>query len=112
MEYYMPDIPHTDFLAIFVLGALVILFGTGYAAFFTLVKLKLVKRYQMIFAYLSWAIQAYCMYYLGMLLKVEPYTQKVLIGAMVGYLIFPHIVYFILEKVHNEYEHKPEINQI
>ncbi|WP_281950738.1 hypothetical protein [Nitrosophilus kaiyonis] len=112
MEYYMPDIPYTDFLSIFVLAALVILFGTGYAGFFTLVKLKLVKRYQMIFAYISWSIQAVCMYYLGYLLKVEPYTQKVLVGAMIGYLIFPHIVYFILEQVHNRYEKETEINQI
>lgn len=112
MEYYMPDIPHTDFFAIFLMGALVIIFGMGYAAFFTFVKLKLVKKYQMIFAYLSWSIQAACMYYLGVLLRVEPYTQKVLVGAMIGYLIFPHIVYFILEKVHNAYEHEPEINQI
>jgi len=44
------------------------------------------------------------MFYLGELLRVEPYTQKVLIGAMVGYLIFPHVVYFLLERVHERFE--------
>lgn len=105
MEYYMHDIPVHDFLPIFVVSAMVILFGMMYAGFFTLVKLRLVKSYFLIAAYLSWLALVGCMYYLGELLRVEPYTQKVLIGAMVGYLIFPHIVYFLLEKVHKRFEH-------
>lgn len=104
MEYYIQDIPSSDFLSIFVISALVILFGMGYAGFFTLVKLKLLKRYFMVVAYLSWLLTVSSIYYLGYLLKVEPYTQKVLILAMFGYLIFPHIVYIILEKVHNRFE--------
>ncbi len=80
-----------------------------YAGFFTLVKLKLVKKFYMVFAYLSWLALVAAMYYLGQLLRVEPYTQKVLIGAMFGYLVFPHIVYFLLEKVHQRYEHS-EVN--
>jgi len=110
MEYYIQDIPSDDFLPIFIVSAMVILFGMAYAGFFTIVKLKLVKRYFMVFAYLSWAVLVGCMYYLGELLKVEPYTQKVLIGAMFGYLAFPHVVYFLLDKVHNRFEH--ESNQI
>ncbi len=110
MEYYIQDIPSSHFLPIFVVSALVILFGMAYAGFFTVVKLKLVKRYFMVFAYLSWLILVGCIYYLGELLKVEPYTQKVLIGAMFGYLVFPHVVYFLLEKVHNRFE--SESNQI
>ena len=105
MEYYLHDIPSQDFLPIFVISAWVILFGMMYAGFFTLVKLRLVKKYFMVLAYLSWGALVACIYYLGELLRVEPYTQKVLIGAMVGYLIFPHIVYFLLEKVHNRFEH-------
>ncbi len=105
MEYYMHDIPIQDFLPIFIVSAMVIFFGMAYAGFFTLVKLRLVKKWFMILAYLSWLALVACIYYLGVLLRVEPYTQKVLIGAMVGYLIFPHIVYFLLEKVHNRFEH-------
>ncbi len=105
MEYYMHDIPAQDFLPIFVVSAMVIFFGMMYAGFFTLVKLRLVKSYVMVAAYLSWLALVACMYYLGELLRVEPYTQKVLIGAMVGYLIFPHVVYFLLEKVHKRFEH-------
>ncbi len=112
MEYYIQDIPHTDFLSIFVISALIIFFGMGYAAFFTLVKLKLLNRLFMIAAYSSWVLLALSMYYLGELLRVEPYTQKVLIGAMVGYLIFPHAVYYILDKVHSRFEHENESNQI
>ncbi len=110
MEYYMHDIPNQDFLPIFVVSAAVIVFGMMYAGFFTLVKLRLVKRFFMIFAYLSWFALVGCMYYLGELLRVEPYTQKVLIGAMVGYLLFPHVVYFLLEKVHARFEHNKAIN--
>ena len=111
MEYYMQDIPHQDFLPIFVVSAWVILFGMMYAGFFTVVKLRLVKNWVMILAYLSWLALVACMYYLGELLRVEPYTQKVLIGAMVGYLLFPHVVYFLLEKVHNKFEHsESELN--
>ncbi len=107
MEYYMPDIPSSDFLSIFVVSALIILFGMAYAGFFTLVKLKLLKRGFMIAAYGSWLVLVSLMFYLGELLRVEPYTQKVLIGAMVGYLIFPHVVYFLLERVHERFEHEP-----
>ena len=105
MEYFMQDIPNKDFLPIFVISAAVILCGMMYAGFFTLVKLRLVKRYFMVFAYLSWLALVVSIYYLGELLRVEPYTQKVLVGAMFGYLVFPHIVYFLLEKVHSRYEH-------
>jgi len=104
MEFYIQDIPHQDFLAIFVVSALIILFGMAYAGFFTLVKLKLLKRPFIIAAYGSWLVLVGLMFYLGELLRVEPYTQKVLIGAMVGYLIFPHVVYFLLERVHERFE--------
>ncbi len=106
MEYYMPDIPSSDFLSIFVVSALVILFGMAYAGFFTLVKLRILKKGYMVAAYGSWLVLVGLMVYLGELLRVEPYTQKVLIGAMVGYLIFPHMVYFLLEKVHQRFEHE------
>jgi hypothetical protein len=105
MEYYMQDIPSSDFLSIFVVSAFIIIFGMAYAGFFTLVKLKLVRGYFMAFAYGSWLILVALMYYLGELLRVEPYTQKVLIGAMVGYLVFPHVVYFLIDRVHSRYEH-------
>ncbi len=105
MEYYMQDIPSSDFLAIFVVSAFVIIFGMMYAGFFTIVKLKVIRPFFMTFAYASWLALVGCIYYLSILLKVEPYTMKVLIGAMVGYLFFPHIVYFLLEKVHNRYGH-------
>ncbi len=112
MEYYMQDIPHQDFLPIFVVSAMVIFFGMMYAGFFTIVKLRLVKNWVMGLAYLSWLALVVCIYYLGELLRVEPYTQKVLIGAMFGYLVFPHIVYFLLEKVHNRFEHtEAEVHQ-
>ena len=106
MEYYMPDIPSSDFLSIFVVSALVILFGMAYAGFFTLVKLRILKKGYMVAAYGSWLVLVGLMVYLEELLRVEPYTQKVLIGAMVGYLIFPHMVYFLLEKVHQRFEHE------
>ncbi|WP_200763977.1 hypothetical protein [Nitrosophilus alvini] len=104
MEYFMQDIPPGDFLPIFVSSAFVIIFGMAYAGFFTFVKIKVLPKYYIYVAYLSWFMLAACMYYLGTLLRVEPYTEKVLMGAMVGYLIFPHAVFFILQRLHEEFE--------
>jgi hypothetical protein len=94
-----------DFLGIFVSAAFVILFGAIYVGFFTLVKMEKLRTAYLTLAYLAWGIQAYSMMTLGMLVKSEPFTQGVLLSAMVGYLLIPHFIYFLVKGTHERYEH-------
>jgi hypothetical protein len=100
-----PEIPIEDFLTVFVTGALVIIFGAAYVGVFTLVKIKKLKNYFMPLAYVFWALLTYCLYLLSSLIGSEPFTQKVMMMAMVAYLIFPHFIYFLMDKTHEAYEH-------
>lgn len=100
MEY----LDRESFLSIFVSAASVILFAAGYVGIFTVVKMRLISSYYMALAYLSWCVQAYSMYMLGVLIKSEPFTQKVLFGAMVGYFLIPHFIYYLVVRIHDQYE--------
>ena len=100
-----PEIPLEDFFAVFMSSALVILLGLGYVGIYTLVKISKLKRFYMPAAYGFWAAQTYCLYYLGVLLSVEPFTQNVLMGCMAAYLLFPHFIYFLMVKTHEAVEH-------
>ncbi|MCH9813256.1 MAG: hypothetical protein K0U47_04860 [Epsilonproteobacteria bacterium] len=100
-----PEIPLEDFLPIFISGALVIVFGAAYVGVFTLVKIKKLKNHFMPLAYAFWALLTYCLYLLSHLIGSEPFTQKVLMMAMVAYLLFPHFIYFLMDKTHEAYEH-------
>lgn len=96
----MPYLDSSSFLTIFVSAALVILFGTAYAGVFTMVKIDKLRSYLMPVAYSFWGLQTYSLWVLSVHIKSDPFTQKVLMAAMVGYLIFPHIVYFLVQRTH------------
>jgi hypothetical protein len=100
-----PEIPLEDFFAVFMSSALVIVLGLGYVGIYTLVRIGKLKNIFMPFAYVFWCAQTYCLYYLGVLLSVEAYTQNVLFGAMVGFLLVPHFIYFLMEKTHEVVKH-------
>ena len=100
-----PEIPIDDFLSVFLSGAFVIIFGAAYVGVFTLVKMKKLKNYFMPLGYLFWALLTYCLYLLMNLIGSELFTQKVLVMAMVLYLIFPHFIYFLMERTHERHEH-------
>jgi len=100
-----PEIPIEDFLTVFVSGALVIIFGAAYVGVFTLVKIKKLKNYYMPLAYVFWALLTYCLYLLSSLIGSDLFTKKVLMMAMISYLIFPHFIYYLMEKTHETYEH-------
>lgn len=101
MEY----LDRESFLGIFVSAAFVILFGAIYVGIFTVVKMEKIKKYYLAVAYSAWGIQAYSMLMLGMLIKSEPFTQKILFGAMVGYLLIPHVIYYLVHASHERFEH-------
>ncbi len=100
MHYLEPSV----FLTIFLSAALVILLGTAYVSIYTLVKIRWLRPQMMPLGYLFWVFQAISMYVLGAAVKSEPFTQKVLFGAMVGYLIIPHVIYFLVQRTHEACE--------
>ena len=100
-----PEIPLESFFPIFLSSAMVIILGLGYVGIYTTVRLGKLHKNFMSLAYIFWIGQTSCLYYLGILIKSEPFTQYVLFGAMVGFLLIPHFVYFLMEKTHEVVEH-------
>jgi hypothetical protein len=100
----LPEIPIDQFLPIFLSSAFVLLFGLFYVAIFTLVKMGFLKKFYMPFAYLFWILQTYCLYFVMHALGSDSFTVKVLMMAMVGYLILPHLWYYLNLRADERYE--------
>ena len=100
----LPEIPVDQFLPIFVSSSLVLLFGLFYVAIYTLVKMNLLKDRYIPFAYLFWALQTYCLYYVMDALGSDTFTIKVLMMAMFGYLVLPHLYYYLNQRSEERYE--------
>ena len=99
-----PEIALDDFLPIFVSSAFVLVFGGVYVAMFTAVKVKLLKPWFMVLAYVFWALTVYCLYVMGSLIHVDYFTAKALVIAAIGLLILPNAVYYMQHRVHKENE--------
>ena len=99
-----PEIALGDFLPIFVSSAFVLVFGSLYVGVYTAVKVKMLKNWVMLFAYLFWFLTCYMLYIMGSLMHVGEFTVKVLVIAMIGYLMLPHAIYYIQHQVHEEKE--------
>jgi len=100
-----PEIALDDFLPIFVSSALVLVFGGFYVGIYTAVKVNILKKWAMPFAYLFWMLTAYCLYTMGSLMHVGDFTAKALVIAAIGLLLLPHAVYYMQDRVHKENEH-------
>jgi len=100
-----PEIALDDFLPIFVSSALVLVFGGFYVGIYTAVKVSMLKKWAMPFAYMFWLLTAYCLYIMGSLMHVGEFTAKALVVAMIGYLLLPHAVYYMQDQVHENNEH-------
>ncbi len=100
-----PEIALDDFLPIFVSSALVLVFGGFYVGIYTAVKVNILKKWTMPFAYLFWMLTAYCLYTMGSLMHVGDFTAKALVIAAIGLLLLPHAVYYMQDRVHKENEH-------
>jgi hypothetical protein len=104
-----PEIALNDFLPIFVSSALVLVFGGFYVGIYTAVKVKVLKKWMMPFAYLFWGLTSYMLYIMGSLMHVGEFTAKALVVAMIGYLMLPHAVYYMQDHVHEENEHDTNV---
>jgi hypothetical protein len=82
----------------------VFLFGLFYVAIYTLVKMGYLKSIFMPFAYIFWVLQTYCLYYVVDALGSDPFTIKVLMMAMFGYLLVPHLWYYLNLRSEERYE--------
>ncbi|DAB29845.1 MAG TPA: hypothetical protein CFH84_07295 [Sulfurimonas sp. UBA12504] len=100
-----PEIALDDFLPIFVSSAFVLVFGSLYVGVYTAVKVNMLKKWMMVFAYFFWILTCYMLYIMGSLMHVDAFTAKALVVAMVGYLMLPHAVYYMQHRVHEENEH-------
>ncbi len=100
-----PGIALNDFLTIFVSSALVLVFGGFYVGIYTAVKVKLLKPWTMLFAYMFWVLTAYCLYLMGSLMHVGEFTAKALVVAAIGLFLLPFAVYYMQNQVHEENEH-------
>ena len=100
-----PEIALDNFLPIFISSSLVMVFGVFYVGIYTAVKVKILKRWAMPFAYMFWLLTVLCLYIMGSLMHVGEFTAKALVVAMIGYLLLPHAVYYMQHQVHEENEH-------
>lgn len=99
-----PEIALDDFLPIFLSASFVLLFGLFFVAIYTLVKMEVIKKFYMPFAYFFWGLQTYCMYYMAVKIQSEPFTVKVLMATMVAYLTLPHLYYYLNQRAHEQYK--------
>ena len=92
------------FYQYFYLLPLYFCLGFFYVAVYALVKMEVIKSVYMPAAYLFWVAQTYSMYSLSSLLSNDPFTTKVLILAMFGYLVVPHLYYHLNVQSEKRYE--------
>jgi len=101
---YMPQLAPGDFLGIFIVATLVLVFGVGYAALITLSKMGFVPKKWQPFGYLFWVLQAYSLYDLSVRIHSNPFTIKVLAVAMIIYFFAPHLYFYLIEESEKRYE--------
>lgn len=106
MEHLMrPEIALDQFLPIFTYSTLVMLFGVGYAAAITLSKMGFFSKKWHLVGYLMWALQAFSLYKVSVLIHSDHFTTKVLMITMVAYLFIPHLYYMLIVESEKRYEH-------
>jgi type III secretory pathway component EscS len=101
---HMPQLAPDEFLGIFIVATLVLVFGVGYAALITLSKMGFVPKKWQPFGYLFWVLQAYSLYDLSVRIQSNPFTIKVLAVAMMIYFFAPHLYFYLIEESEKRYE--------
>jgi len=99
-----PEIAVDQFLPIFVVSTLVLVFGVGYASWITLSKMDYLPKKWISVGYIFWSLQTYCLYELSVLIQSNHFTTKVLMVTMVAYLFIPHLYYHLISESEKRYE--------
>ncbi len=100
----MPQIALDQFLPIFTVSTLVLVFGIGYAAVITLAKMGYFSKKWMVLGYVLWALQTYCLYDLAVRIQSNDFTFKVLFVTMIAYLFVPHLYFRLITEANARYE--------
>ena len=103
-----PEIAPDQFLPIFIVATLVLVFGVGYAALITLSKMGFFSKRWMPLGYLFWALQTYCLYDLSVMIQSNHFTTKVLMVTMIAYLFIPHLYFQLITEADKRYEETDE----
>jgi len=98
------NIAPSEFLGIFVVSTLVLVFGVGYAATITLSKMQYFSKKWQILGYIFWALQTYCLYDMSILIHSSHFTTKVLMVTMIVYLFVPHLYFYLIDESDKRYE--------
>ena len=106
--FVRPEIAPDQFLPIFVVSALVLVFGVGYAALITLSKMGFFSKKWMPLGYLFWALQTYCLYDLSVMIQSNHFTTKVLMVTMIAYLFIPHLYFYLITEADKRYDNTKE----
>ncbi len=101
--YFRPEIAPDQFLPIFTVSTLVLLFGIGYAAIITLSKMGFFSKKWHILGYLMWALQTLSLYELSVLIQSNYFTTKVLMVTMIAYLFIPHLYFYLISESDKRY---------
>jgi len=102
--YFRPEIAPDQFLPIFVVSTLVLVFGVGYAAIITLSKMGYFSSRWQPAGYLMWALQTLSLYELSVLIQSNHFTTKVLMVTMIAYLFIPHLYFYLIRESDKRYE--------
>ena len=98
------NIAPSEFLPIFVISTLVLVFGVGYAAIITLSKMGYFNKKWQTLGYIFWALQTYCLYEMSILIHSSHFTSKVLMVTMIAYLFIPHLYFYLIDESEKRYE--------
>ena len=99
------EIALDDFLPIFLSSTFVLIFGAVYVGLYTAVKAKLLGVWAQPLAYVFWGLSAYMMYMMATLMHMSDLMQRILGMATLAYLILPHVIYYMMDNVHEVNEH-------
>jgi len=99
------EIALDDFLPIFLSSTFVLIFGAVYVGFYTAVKAKILGVWAQPLAYVFWGLSAYMMYMMATLMHMSDLMQRILGMATLAYLILPHVIYYMMDNVHEVNEH-------
>jgi hypothetical protein len=102
--YFRPEIAPDQFLPIFIVSTLVLVFGVGYAAIITLSKMGYFSRRWQWIGYWMWALQTLSLYELSVLIQSNHFTTKVLMVTMIAYLFIPHLYFQLIRESDKRYE--------
>ena len=102
--FIRPDIAVNEFLPIFIVSTLVLVFGVAYAATVTLSKMGYLNRKWLYISYIFWILQTYSLYDLAVRIHSNNFTQKVLFVTMLAYLFIPHLYYKFISDIDREHE--------